>query len=231
MVSNSNIPSSVLKYSFWNIRGYTSKIIGNKLIHNDFIEKIKDCDVVGLAETHIHEEILNKLSIPGFIRIHYLIRKANSKSKGSGGVAVFCKPHISKYVTPVKNNNQDAAWVKIDKSLCGRDTYLGTLYFSPTGTKEHISKQFSDLASDIAKFQQKGEVIIQGDLNARIGKEQDFFNLHNVECHKDYDEEEESGIGQRNSEDIVINKRGEELVELCKSLNMVILNGRKVGDP
>ena len=231
MVSNSVVPSSILRYSFWNIRGYTSKIIGNKLIHNDFIEKIKDCDIIGLAETHIHEEILNKLSIPGFIRIHYLMRKANSKSKGSGGVAVFCKPHISKYVTPVRNNNQDAAWVKIDKSLCGRDIYLGTLYLSPTGTKEHISKQFSDLASDIAKFQQKGEVIIQGDLNARTGREKDFVNLHNVEGYKEYDEEEESGIGQRNSEDSVINKRGEELVELCKSLNMVILNGRKVGDP
>ena len=121
--------------------------------------------------------------------------------------------------------------MKIDKSLCGRDIFLGTLYFSPTGTKDHISKQFSDLASDIAKFQQKGEVIIQGDLNARTGRENDFVNLHNIESHKDYDEEEEPGIRQRNSEDTVINKRGEELVELCKSLNMVILNGRKVGDP
>ena len=67
-------------------------------------------------------------------------------------------------------------------------------------------------------------------MHARGGKK-DFVNLHNVEGYKEYDEEEESGIGQRNSEDIVINRRGEELVELCKSLNMVILNGRRVGDP
>ena len=230
MVSNST-PPSVLKYCFWNSGGYNSKIIGNKLIHSDFIENIKDCDILGLAETHIHDNILNKLSIPGFSRIHYRVRKANSKGKGSGGVAIFSKPHISKYITPVTRNNQDVAWVKIDKSLCGRDVFLGTAYFSPTGTKEHIAKQFGDLGEDIAKFQQKGEVIIQGDLNARTGREKDFVNLHSIERHTDYREEEEPGIVQRNSEDTFINKRGEELLELCKSLNMVILNGRKIGDP
>ena len=230
MVSNSTSPS-VLKYCFWNIGGYNSRVIGNKLIHNDFLDNIKDCDIVGLAETHIHDGTLNKLSIPGFSRVHYLIRKANSKGKGSGGVAIFCKLHIARHVTRVTKNNQDVAWVKIDKSLCGRDIFLGTAYFSPTGTKEHISKQFRDLGEEIAKFRQKGEIIIQGDLNARTGREKDFVKSHNNEDYRDYKEEEEFGIVQRNSEDITINKRGEELLELCKSLDMVILNGRKIGDP
>ena len=34
----------------------------------------------------------------------------------------------------------------------------------------------------------------------------------------------------RNSEDKVIDNRGKELLEICKSLNLVITNGRKPGD-
>ena len=84
-VSNLILPNS-LKYCFWNIRGYKSTIIGNKLIHRDFLENIENCDIVGLAETHIHDDILSKLSIPGFTRINNIMRTANSKGKG---VAIF----------------------------------------------------------------------------------------------------------------------------------------------
>ena len=109
--------------------------------------------------------------------------------------------------------------------------FLGTVYFSPTGTKEHISKQFRELSEDVVKFQQKGEVIIQGDLNARTGREKDFVNPHLVDENDNHKEVENMGVIQRNSEDTIVNKRGEELLELCKSLDMVILNGRKIGDP
>ena len=77
--------------------------------------------------------------------------------------------------------SNDVTWVKINKSLCGKDIFLGSVYFSPTGTKEHISKQFRKFSEEIAKFQQKGEVIIQGDLNARTGREKDFVNPHIVD--------------------------------------------------
>ena len=120
--------------------------------------------------------------------------------------------------------------MKIDKSLCGKDVFLGSVYFSPSGTKEHISKQFRDLSEEIAKFQQKGEVIIQGDFNARTGREKDFVNPHIMDENYNHREAENMGVVQRNSEDTTINPRGEELLELCKSLDMVILNGRKVSD-
>ena len=36
---------------------------------------------------------------------------------------------------------------------------------------------------------------------------------------------------ERNSQDKVVNKRGEDLLDLCKSLDLRIANGRKIGDP
>ena len=127
-----------LNYGFWNINGFKSKIIGNKLKHKNFLQKFENCDVVGLAETHVHKLIIEKLSIPGFSRIRYCTRDASSKGKGSGGLALFCKPHISKYITPMSRSNPDVIWVMISKELCGIDIYLGTVYLSPTGNKETI---------------------------------------------------------------------------------------------
>ena len=83
--------SDVLKYGFWNIEGHNSKVIGNKLIHKDFLEHVGNRDIVGVTETHIHNLTLDGLSIPGFTRIHYSNREPNSKGKGSGGIALSCK--------------------------------------------------------------------------------------------------------------------------------------------
>ena len=57
-------------------------------------------------------------------------------------------------------------WVKIGKELCGVDIYLGTIYLSPTGNKENIFKKIQTLRNEILQFQEKGKIIIQGDLNA-----------------------------------------------------------------
>ena len=81
---------------------------------------------------------------------------------------------------------------------------------------------------EIIRFQTKGRVLIQGDLNARINTENDT-----IEPDK-YDERlgiSFTDIPCRNSQDHgEVNVRGVELLNLCKSLNMVILNGRKTGD-
>ena len=141
-------PSDVLKYAFWNINGYKSKVIGNKFVSRDFLKVIDGCDVIGLAETHIHFQILDDLVIPGFIRIHYKNRKPRSNGKcGSGGIALFSKENISKFLVPIQNDNEDVIWVKIKRELLGeeKDIYLGTTYISPTGNKETIAKNFEKI--------------------------------------------------------------------------------------
>ena len=115
--------TDILKYGFWNIEGYNSKVIGNKLVHKDFMEDIGNRDILGVTETHIHNLTLDRLSIPSFTRIHYFNRKSNLKGKGSGGIALFCKHRIEKYVALVKKSNQDVLWVKIEKELCGVDVF------------------------------------------------------------------------------------------------------------
>ena len=81
--------TDVLKYGFWNTEGYNSKVIGNKLVHKDFLEDIGNRDILGVTETHIHNLTLDRLSIPGFTRIHYFNRESKGKGKDQGALHYF----------------------------------------------------------------------------------------------------------------------------------------------
>ena len=111
-----------------------------------------------------------------------------------------------------------------------KDIFIGTVYLSPTGNKENVLDKYHALTEDISYFQDKGYIILQGDFNAHTNKKQDFI---------EYDEhiggmggENFFSMPPRNSEDNkMVDMRGEELLELCKSFNVIIVNGRKTGDP
>ena len=221
----------VIKHCFWNIQGYKSQIIGNKLLNKDFLDEVKGTDFVGLAETHIHDQVLSELDIPGYDRKHYKCRKAHSNGKcGSGGIAIFCKPDLSKHVNIAHNAHDDVIWIKIGRAVYGgsEDTYLGTCYIPPNGNKESTAKSFEKLGEEVAKFQSRGRVILQGDFNARINMENDTIVPDKYDEHLGISF---TAIPPRNSEDTgEINIRGAELLNMCKALNMTILNGRKSGD-
>ena len=89
-----------------------------------------------------------------------------------------------------------------------------------------VQKNFRPLWGDHV-FQKKGRVIVQGDSNARTN-----VNNDTVTADK-YDtaliENYEIDIPIRNSEDkVTADHRGKELIELCKSLGVIALNGRKI---
>ena len=73
------------------------------------------------------------------------------------------------------NECEDVIWARVMKELIGgaRDVYLATAYISPTGNKDTIIKTFEKLGEEIAYFQGKGKVIIQGDLNAHTSNKKD----------------------------------------------------------
>ena len=221
-----------LKFSFWNIRGFQSKILGKKFICKDFSDQIQDHDIIGLAETHIHTAVVDELAIPGYELVKYINCERNPKSHTApGGLALFCKENVYKYIIPMKSNNRDIIWVKIKKDLTGldRELFLGTLYFSPSGKKECAQKKYQALAEDISKFQPKGYIILQGDFNAHTNNCQDYIEID--ENSEELDGESSPNSQPGNSEDkSKIDFRGEELIELCKSFNLNILNGRTSGD-
>ena len=114
----SNELKSILNFACWNIRGFNSKVLGNKLVSQDFLKEIANNNIVGLVETHIHSNILNDLAIPGYSLLNYTNQDYNAKSKTApGGLAVFCKDHLSEHIIPIKSTNKDCIWINIKKDL------------------------------------------------------------------------------------------------------------------
>ena len=107
-----------LKISSWNLNGYKSKRIGEKFLDQDFLNEIKNDGLVGIVETKVYDEIKDVLSIPGFVLLSYKNRPFNKKSKrGDGGIAVFIKENLCKYIVTQKSDNPNSVWVKIKKEF------------------------------------------------------------------------------------------------------------------
>ena len=182
--------SKKLKICTWNINGYNSRSIGVKLIDKEFLRILKDVDVVGLTETHMHSEKMEHLNIPGFQLLGYKNGKKNVKSHTApGGIAIFAKENVFKLFKIMKTDNEDVIWTKIKKELIGtkKDIYLGTCYLSPAQEKSNVASKVTRITEEITSFQSKGHVIINGDLNAWTGvaddtiqpdKYDDNFQVH-----------------------------------------------------
>ena len=195
------------------------------------MKEIEKSDIVGISETHIYNEVLDELDIPNFIRLGYKNRKKQAKAnKSSGGVAIFAKYEIANIVELHKTKNDDIIWIKIKQENLDRSkyVYIGTAYVSDENRKKTISEKIQGLSKDIEDIKDKGgEVILQGDLNARTAQERDW-----VENDK-YDPEMSPvsyELSPRSSLDKVLDPKGKELLDICKTNELCIVNGRKTGD-
>ena len=218
---------------FWNVHGQVSKTMGNKFIDDQFLNLCKNFDVLGLVELHTS----SKPSIKGFKLIKDKIRqKIHKGPKISGGIAVFAKKEIAHMIKYVPNTNEDSIWVKLSKEITGEieDVYIGTCYISPaprnTQSSETNDKQTSleRFFEEATQFSKKGEVILQGDINARTGDLPDFLTKDKFDDLFGIENDEKNP--PRNSEDKKTCKRGSLLLDLCRSGDYRIANGRKVGD-
>ena len=125
--------------------------------------------------------------------------------------------------------NEDTIWVKVKKEVTGdeRDIYIGTCYFNPEQANKN-SQQIPNLIDNILCLGNKGHIILNGDFNARTG------NLHDTippDKYEEFNIPTGNYRPNRNSQDKKTNTRGNEILDLCKSFDINIINGRKTGDP
>ena len=221
--------NSLLNVCFWNIHGWKTKTVDNKFQDSEFLDTFSNSDIVGVAELHTSNEV----NIPGFKLIKQKFREKNHKGpKISGGLAVFVKEFLADSVVLVPNNNEDSIWIKVNKNDPNsdkEDIYIGTFYISPQHQRNKNNKDFfSTINEEITLFQNKGSVFIQGDFNGRTSVNEDF--IRDDKFDNIFGITNDNDTHARNSEDHIINPRGRELLDICKSNDLLILNGRKSGD-
>lgn len=225
---------SSLKMCFWNIGGLISKN-QNKTLDPIFIKEIESFDLVFLAETHIGPDTcINKI---GPFKFHLVCRKmTKSNRRFFGGLAILYKEGIKNHIKILPNSNPDYQWIKLEKTFFGfqKDLYICLAYFPPSMSSYTQKLEFDLLdciEKDIVGFQDKGNILLCGDFNARVGSQCDFilhddnnylpiFNTYHVD----------KQILQRRSYDVKLDTRGKDLLDLCVSQQLRFLNGRTLGD-
>ena len=217
--------------SAWNVHG-----LGDKMEDELFTGRIKN-DINILLETWKGEN--KELTIPGFNTISKVRKKKKRSKRYSGGIIIFYKKSIKKGLTYIKNgtSSNNRLWMKLDKTFFGleNDIYLCAIYIPPI-TSNHYDNDFINLEREINNFSNKGKIILLGDFNSRTGNSPDYIQNDSKDINNFTnsnllpDNYQIDKCFKRLSCDKVTNSQGNNLLDLCISSQLRILNGRYFGD-
>jgi len=223
-----------LTICMWNVGGMVCKSTNYKKIRDPwFLSTISGNDIIALVETQVSPD--EPLKLEGY----HTYRRDRPKSKNGrhfGGWAVLIKENLWNLGIKVIEQSLDFVWLKVSKDTfrLPNDLYLCLTYIPPCDS-QYLANLGVDILeqiqNSIIKYSKLGEIILMGDLNARTGHEVDFVQ---GDCDTalplglEYITDRQ--ISVRNSLDTILNTRGKEILDLCISARMRILNGRKLGD-
>ncbi|KAI5717340.1 hypothetical protein M8J77_004178 [Diaphorina citri] len=175
-------------------------------------------EIIGLVETWITGEI--KLTLEEETD-YYIFQSGAEKEEGSrgrpsGGLALL----IRKY-HQVELIGTNSAWILIRITSTSPDTIIGLFYLKPTLKPEKCAEILDDVTDLIKCNHMNSNIILGGDFNARIGPRQ----VDEVEIF-----EQTVVSNERESMDLVTNRRGKLITESMESQGLYVLNGRTSGD-
>ena len=219
--------SDRLSFFAWNIHGITSKSLGNKLQSTDFLDIINGSDFIILTETWK----CSNVDVTGYRSINQDGVMSKNGGRNSGGIILLYKNVFHDWISIVKTS-PNFLWFKINKhyTKTTEDIYACGLYIKPITSNYFDPEIFEELEKDILNFSSKGSILLLGDLNSRTGKYSDSVchDGHNIITN---DQSDSSFCpSQRNSYDNDLNSHGKRLLDICKSADLKILNGRVSGD-
>ncbi len=150
----------------WNIQS-TNHVLGSKFDDADFFKKFDKSQFVCL------QEIRQEVKHPGFKTFN------NTRTDNrNGGVCIMVRHEISNGVKHHKTSIPDVIACKLDKKYfqLTNDIFIINSYIKPANTSTKRSDVsgldiLHDLDQLINNLRAKGEVILCGDFNARIGLE------------------------------------------------------------
>ena len=124
--------------------------------------------------------------------------------------------------------------MKIPASEREYDLYLGCVYIPPASSsfgKDNTFNIWNKLEEDVNELSTNGNIMLCGDFNARTSHLADYIELdsesNSYHLPHNYDHDH---FYVRNSMDNLAQRTGRKLISLCIENNLLIQNGRTVGD-
>jgi len=233
-----NFVNGIISWNVANIHG----LLGNKVEDPDFVKIISPNDIICLQETGC------EVSLKGY-KSYSDIRKSG---KG-GGVTTLVRNTILEYCSLEKctltaDQSMNIVIVKVTDPNTNINTFVLNSYIPPTNSKLKNRTNCSDANFDALQEKisnildnSSNELVLLGDLNARIGASPEFQIYDRAEEFELFPDTgrpsdfmvipDVAPISQnRNSQDKITNRHKNLLLDLCGSQNLLILNGRTIGD-
>ena len=116
-----------------------------------------------------------------------------------------------------------------------QDVYSCAVYIPPISSP-HYDNDFISLEGEVSTFSSKGKLVLIGDFNSRTCQNPDFIEKNSSQINDfdgvdllppDYVTDTEL---KRVNQDFIINSHGKNVLDLCLSSWLRILNGRFLGD-
>ena len=173
------------------------------------------------------------INIDGFHSFSKCRKTVSQNSRrSSGGITILIKSTLKKGIKFLdKESSEEFVWYKLNKTFFNlkHDIFICTVYIPPQNSSRESrlnTDHFENLQNNIYKFASKGNIILCGDFNARIGIVEDFVDNKFLEDDKYIT----PSLDQRYSKDHHVNAYGKSLIDLCIGNGMAVLNGRTNGD-
>ena len=201
--------SKEIRIGSWNVCGFATDERKRLEIAEQAAEK--DLDIVGVQESWEKDGGEIGKEVGSYTWIGKMRRGQKIKSRGEGGVGFLVKEHMCDVIEVISDTKfNESMWIRVPGERGRKDLFVGNVYIPPESKNmvKDIKIGFEEVAADVQNFKRKGEVVLVGDFNSRIGR---TTNPHGA-------------IGQYGEE--ATNKNGEEMLRFLDSSEMKVLNGR-----
>ena len=215
----------------WNING-----LCRKLTDCDFLSYVNDYDILLLQETWINSKINLNLNLNGYFCHHIFGTKSPGAKKGrySGGISVYAKNYLKDKLEIVEKNSTGLLWIKLTSELFSfnEDVFICSVYIPPAGSKIFNALDvnlWDEIEKGIELYSSKGKIFITGDMNGRTSDYSDILHFDRYIENNDLFQDM-SHVPPRTNKDKILDQHGRRLLDLCKSTNFIIANGRLCDD-
>lgn len=155
---------SEIHISSWNAQGLSL----NKQLELGVILETYKVDIIAIQESWENKPI-KCIDNTG---VYKWLGKPREGDIMHGGVGFYVHENIIPYVQIITESNySEALWIKLqgNKSIC--NTYLASIYIPTQNiSTDKRNEYFNNLLHDICYFKTKGNIILMGDFNARVGR-------------------------------------------------------------
>ena len=227
-----------IKVGTWNIEGAYFKVNNyyiNKLREPEFLSNLDAHDILCVQETHCGPNDIPAQHIKDFHPIPHC-RDRSGNNRYFGGMLLLIRKSIRKGVKISYTGDPDILGITLRKEFFNlhEDIFIWFAYASPANSPYNIGKDnvMTKLETLMAAHNGHYQAIL-GDLNGRTSSDADFIN-------EEYDNHSplqdissyvhDTPLERNNMDKNPVDGHGKMILNLCKNLQVRILNGRTSGD-